>query len=723
MHWTDVTDSQTDCYTAAMTNPDPGVTVSREDPLLDALVALTRLHHRPFSAESLIAGLPLESGKLTAALFIRAAERAGFSARRVNRAIGEIPTEVLPVALINNDGSTVILHRVDHDLASVSDPADVSREALCPIDKLTAEYSGQCFYFKARADHDAAEDTTSEHWFWSTIRRSRGIYLEVLVASFLVNLFALVTPLFIMNVYDRVVPNHATDTLWVLASGVFIVFAFDLVVRSLRGYFIDVAGKRADILLSSATFARVMDIRMQAKPARVGSFANNLQEFDTFREFFTSTTLITVIDLPFVILFILLIFGIGGISLAAIPLIAIPAIVIASLVVQAPLQETVQQTFAESARKHALLIESLTGIEGLKSARAEGEIQRRWETHNSRLAGLSLRARTLSLGTVNFAQVIQHLTTIGVVIAGVYLIMKAELTVGGLIACTILAGRCVAPMGQVASILTRLHHSRSAYRAINQLMSLPVERPAGRKFVHRPNLDGDVTFEQVDFRYPEQQEKALAGLSFQIRAGERVGIIGRMGSGKSTVGRLLMGFYTPEAGSLRLSGTDINQLDPVDIRRNISYVPQDITLLSGTLRENIALGAPLATDEQIIQAAELAGLKDYINHHPLGFDLPVGERGCNLSGGQRQAVTIARAFLVPAPLILLDEPTNFMDNTAESHFREALAQILENRTLILVTHKASLLPLVDRLIVINEGTVVADGPRNDIIKALSGATA
>ncbi|XOV88352.1 MAG: type I secretion system permease/ATPase [Pseudomonadota bacterium] len=694
------------------------------DALLAALVALTRIHHKPYSAEALVAGLPLVDGKLDASLFVRAAERAGFKARSVERDLKGIPAEVLPVALICKDNQVLILHERNELDAGVSDPLQPETVKRMSEAALSEIYTGRCFYVKPDYEQATDPDTaTDQHWFWSTVRLSRGIYGEVFLASLLINLFALVTPLFVMNVYDRVVPNYATETLWVLASGVFIVFIFDLVVKSLRGYFIDVAGKRADILLSARTFGRVMDIRMSERPGRVGAFASNLQDFDSFRDFFTSTTLITVIDLPFVLLFILLIYGIGGAPLALIPLLAIPLVILFSLTIQGPLQQAVQATFRESSRKHALLIEALTALDGIKAARAEGVIQRRWETFNARLAVLGLRARSLSLATVNVAQAIQQLSTVAIVIAGVYQIMAANLTIGGLIACTILTGRCLAPMSQVASILTRYHHSIAAYGAINRLMQLPVERPPGRRFLHRPTLDGSIQFRQVTFEYPGQQSPALKNLSFSITSGERVGVIGRMGSGKSTLARLVLGFYPPTEGSILVSGTDINQLDPIDLRRNINFVPQDVMLMSGTIRENIVMSAPLSDDTTVLRAAEIAGLLEFVNRHPEGFDLQVGERGANLSGGQRQAIAIARAFVATAPLVLLDEPTNAMDTATESQFKQQLAGYLNGRTLLLITHKTSMLSLVDRLIVMNNGEIVADGPRDKVLTALSGGQA
>jgi ATP-binding cassette subfamily C protein LapB len=697
-----------------MQEPAPNII---SDPLLDALVAITRLHHRPHSAEGLTAGLPLQDGKLTPELFIRAAASAGFNASYVQRTLAEITSLVLPVVLeLNDDRACILLERKDH-LATVLFFDEQEKPHEVDLTSVEERYAGHCYLVKPGATEQA--EAAPGDWFWSTIRRSKGLYLEVLVASLLINVFALVTPLFIMNVYDRVVPNHAIETLWVLASGVGIVFLFDVVMKSLRGYFIDAASKRADIMLSARTFGRVMDIKMSDRPDRVGSFANNLQEFDSFREFFTSTTLITLIDLPFVILFILMIYFIGG-SLALVPLIAIPLVIIAGLALQKPLHGFITETFKESAAKHAMLIEVLASLDTVKGARAEGVMQKRWETFNARIAKLGLRSRFLSLTIINFAQFVQQLSTIAIVALGVYAIVDGNLSVGGLIACTILVGRSLAPMGQVAGILTKYHHSIAAFNAIDRIMELPVERPAGKHFLHRPVIDGNIAFREVTFHYRDQQIPALSNVSFSIAKGEKVAIIGRSGSGKSTLQKLILNYYDPVNGAIQISDTDINQLDPTDLRRNISYVPQEISLFNGTVRENIVLGTPLATDEEVLEAARMAGILDFLNSHPQGFDLNVGERGNHLSGGQRQMIAIARAIINRAPILIMDEPTASMDNTAEVQFKSNFEEHVKDRTMILVTHKASMLSLVDRLLVLNDGKLIADGPREDVLRALAG---
>jgi ATP-binding cassette subfamily C protein LapB len=696
-------------------------TSTEPDTLLASLVILTRIHHKPYSAESLTAGLPLDNGRLTPELFIRASERAEFSSRRVTRELTAISSEVLPAVLILDNGQACVLISRTGDDAEVIYPESGLESKTVPLEELESAYSGDALYFKPayKFDDNTRPGDSDSHWFWSVIRKSRGIYSEVLVASLLVNLFALVTPLFIMNVYDRVVPNQAVETLWVLASGVMIVFLFDFVMKSLRGYFIDVAGKRADILLSSRTFSRVMDIQMSARPRSVGSFANNLQEFDSFREFFTSTTLIAIIDLPFTLLFILIIYMVGG-AVAWVPLVAIPLIVGVGILIQRPLQKLINKSFTESARKHAMLVETLTGLDTVKGIRAEGVIQQKWEGFNARIARLGLRSRLLSLSAVNFAQVVQQLATVAVVVAGVYQIIAGNLSVGGLIACTILTGRALAPMAQIASILTRYHHSMAAFSTINSIMGLPVERPEGHKFLHRPSLQGNVEFRNVTFAYEDQQIPALSNVSFTIEKGEKVGIVGRMGSGKTTLQRLIINFYRPVDGAILMDGTDMNQIDPTELRRNIGYVPQEIVLFNGSIRDNIVIGSPQSDDESVLRATSMSGLDEFVNQHPHGYDLQVGERGANLSGGQRQAIAIARALLNDPPILLLDEPTNAMDNTTESNFLLRLAPVLQDRTLILVTHKASMLKLVDRLIVLNEGRIVSDGPRDDVIQALAG---
>ena len=687
---------------------------NKRDNRIATLALLTKIYQNPKTPEDISAGLPIVGEELDRDLFVRAAQKAGLKASLQTRSLESIPSSTLPVALELQENQVCLLMEMEQDSARVIFPGNDETEQNISRAELEKEYSGICFLIRPTLE----EKNTKPHWFWSVINMSRGVYAEVLFASFLINFFALATPLFIMNVYDRVIPNYALETLWVLVSGVGIVLIFDLVMKSLRGYFIDVAGKRADIILSASTFSRVLGIKLGEKPNRVGYFANNLQEFDSFREFFTSTTLVALVDLPFVLLFIVIIFSLGGV-LALVPIAAIPTMLLVGFLLQRRLQSHVSASFKEGAEKNAMLIEVLGSIETVKGLVAEGSMQQRWEKHNAQLARLGLRSRLLSFAIINSTQMIQQIATIAVVTSGVYLIIAGDLTVGGLIACTILTGRSLGPMTQVAGIITRFHHSKSAFSAIDKVMQLPVERPANKNFLSRNNIGSAIEFARVGFKYEGQQVSALESVSFKIEEGERVAILGRTGSGKSTIQRLIMGFYNATEGSILLGNTDINQIDPQDIRKNISFVPQEVSLFSGTIRQNITIGSPLKKDEDMLIAAEIAGVSDFINKHPMGFDLDVGERGANLSGGQRQGIGIARALFSGGETLIFDEPTASMDNTSEKNFVKNLLPFIKEKTLILITHKASMLELADRIIILDRGKLVTDGPKGKVLEMLS----
>lgn len=699
--------------------PDAAV----DDPLLGCLVALTRLLERPVSAQALVAGLPLPNGLLTPELFPRAAERAGLSARLLRRSLSSIDGLVLPCVLLLRDRRAVVLvRRPGPGLLEILPADSIDGSVTVSLDELTARYSGYAFFAKptvgfAQRERELLPERHG-HWFWSTISRQWSIYAEVLVAACLINCFAIATSLFAMNVYDRVVPNNALETLWVLTVGILIVLVFDFLLKTLRGYFVDSAGKIADIKLASRIFEHVMGIRMAARPRSAGAFASHLREFETLRDFFTSATMTSLVDVPFLLLFVSIIWMIGGI-VAIVPLLGIPVVIGVGLLLQVPLNRVVRRTFKEASQKHGVLVEAINGLETIKSVGAEGRMQRAWETFVGATAESANRSRLLSAVTVNFAGFISNLVYVGVIVVGVYEIAAGRLTTGALIACSILAGRAMAPLGQVAGVLTRFHQAKTALDTLNGIMRLPVERPPDRIFVHRPDIKGAIELKSASFTYPGQKLPALSDVSFRIAAGERVGLIGRIGSGKSTIEKLVLGLYEPDSGSVLIDGTDVRQIDPADLRRSIGCVPQDIVLFHGSIRDNITLGAPFADDAAVLRAAAVAGVEDFVTRHPAGYDLNVGERGESLSGGQRQSVAIARALLLDPPILVLDEPTSAMDNGAESRFMQRVARELADRTVLLVTHRASLLALVERLIVMDGGRIVADGPKDKVLKALA----
>ncbi len=554
-------------------------------------------------------------------------------------------------------------------------------------------------------------------WFWEVVRESWKRYAEVLVASFFINLLALTTPLFVMNVYDRVVPNNAIETLWVLAFGVLIAFVFDFIMRTLRTHFVDHTARNIDARLSARIFEHVMGIRMDDRPRSIGGLANTVQAFEAFREFMTSASVTILIDFPFAILFIFFIGFIGG-TLLLVPLILIPIVFVVGLLLQAPLIKLIQKSYELAGAKQRTLIETLGGISTIKTTNAQSRMQHQWEEIVQASAHTSAKLRFFSSLAVNFSVFAQYLGSVLVVIVGVYKIANNNLTIGGLIACTILTGRALAPLAQIANLLMRYYQSMAGIKGVDEIMKLPIERPTDKPFLHSDKFVANVAFKDVNFSYPQSSLLALNHASFKIQAGERVALIGRVGSGKSTIQKLLVGLYKPSTGNIFVNETDIQQLDPVDIRRHIGYVPQDIVLFSGSIRDNIALGDSAASDDAILRAANLAGLDSLLSDHPEGIEMHIGERGDNLSGGQRQAIAIAQAMVHDPSLLVFDEPTHSMDDVTEARFKTALMQSLSNKTLVLVTHKGSMLTLVNRIIILDRGRVLADGPKEKILHAL-----
>lgn len=693
------------------------------DPLLGCLVVLTRLEHHPFAPETLIAGLPLVDNKLTPDLYIRAAARAGLSAQMVCRPLKEISPLVLPAVLLLHNRNACVLVNMDLEsgMATIIHPETKEGQQDLPIDELNASYTGYAIFSKPTYRFDQRTDEgfkeRPKNWFWSVIGTTWSLYSEVLVASFFINIFTIASSLFVMNVYDRVVPNNAIETLTVLAFGVLTVFVFDFILKMLRGYFIDIAAKKTDIILSARIFEQMMGVRMEVRPESVGNFANNMQQFDAFRDFFTSTTITALIDLPFVLFFLIIIYILGG-YVVWVPVIAIPLVVLGGLLIQKPLNQYVKESYRYSGQKHAMLIESLSAVETIKGLSAESPLQRKWEHAIGMGAKVGMKVRGLSLTAISFSVFVQQAASVFVVVAGVFRITDGDMTMGALIACTILTGRALAPLAQIAGLLTRYHQSMAALQSLDNVMKMPTERLKGRTPLHRPILTGDIELKNVTFKYPKQQVPALANVNIHVTPGEKVGIIGRIGSGKTTIEKLILSLYQTTEGTVLIDGTEISQLDPAALRRNIGYVPQDVILFYGTVKENITYGAPFADDMAILNAAKIAGVTDFVSRHPQGFDMPVGERGEKLSGGQRQAIAVARALILDPPILLFDEPTNMMDNRTEELFKNHLSEILKTKTLILVTHKGSLLSLVDRLILMDGGRVIADGPRDLVLKAL-----
>ncbi len=716
--------------------PDPRmidrteVTTLRHDPLAASLTYLAAHHGRAVSREALLGGLPILDGRLSVALYDRAAKRAGLETEAIKRDILDIPAMVLPSVLIMKNGTALILLGIDAKNQSVKIldlTVKPSTARIAGVDAVSADYTGYAFLVRAAAESDAravaAGDLPRNHWFWSVVKVHWRSYGHIALAAFLVNMLALATPLFIMNVYDRVIPNGAIPSLIALSIGMGLAVVFDFVLRTVRSRMIDVTGKTVDVVLAANIFEHVMAVKMAQRPASVGIIANQLRDFDSVREFFTSGSVVSATDLLFAILFIGVLFIIAG-PLAWIPLAMLPIMIALGLTMQRPLDRAMKRLQAESAARHGVLVESLSGLETVRATGAEARMQTAWERSVAATARSGEDVHFWASLALTSANAAQQITSLLLVIVGVFLILDGKLSVGALVAATMLAGRVLAPIAGIASVITRGTQTLSALKAIDRIMSLDRERSPQRAYVARKIEEGRIAFENVSFAYPNAPGKALDKVSFKIESGERIGIIGRVGSGKTTVGRLLLGFYEAQEGRILVDGVDSRQYDPSDLRTGIGFAMQDTDLFFGKLRDNIALGKPDATDEEILAAARLSGVESFIAGHPMGYDMPISEGGRSLSGGQKQAIGLARVLIRKPRVLFLDEPTAHFDVRSEAEFLERLKAIHgERMTIIISTHRLSLLSMVDRLLLFDNGRLVADGPRDKVLAILQGKPA
>ncbi|NOG31797.1 type I secretion system permease/ATPase [Halomonas sp. TBZ9] len=705
--------------------PEEPATLAEADELLECLLSIAHQHHHETTREALRAGLPLEEGKLTPGVVGRAAARADLTARIVKSPLGELNPALFPVILLLESGRACLLQEVDLSTgqATVSFPELSDATTDISLHGLAEAYSGQAIYVRPKFRFDArgpeVKQSRERHWFWGVIRENRKLYRDVILGSVLINLFAVAMPLFVMNVYDRVVPNAATETLWVLAVGILIVLCFDLALRLMRNFFVDLAASRADVKLTSSIMQRVLGMRMEAKPASTGSFTSTLQSFESVRAFIGSATIVALVDLPFVLLFMTII-ALIGVPLVIPIVVGAVFVLLYAMAAQSKLHELSETTWRISAQRNSTLVEAVGNLETVKALRGESRLQGNWERASAFLSRTAAQLRLVSTSVTSVALWAQHTVSVVIIIIGVYLIIEGELTQGGLIAAYLLSSRAMAPISQAAGLMAQYHQSATALEALNGVMDKPQERTDSKRYIDRPVVQGDLRFDSVSLRYPDEERDALREVSFRLKPGEKVALIGRIGSGKSTLNKLLLGFYQPTSGAVLLDDVDIRQYDPLQLRRHIGYVPQDITLFYGSLRDNIVAGGGIdgVDDDKLLDAINLSGLADLVRSHPQGVDLPVGEGGSLLSGGQRQAIAIARAVVHAPQVLLLDEPSSAMDHASEDRLKKQLTRYAADKTLIVVTHRTSLLSLVDRIIVMDGGKVMADGPREQVVEAL-----
>ncbi|WP_242201832.1 MULTISPECIES: type I secretion system permease/ATPase [unclassified Pseudomonas] len=705
-----------------------------QDTLLESVSWLCAFYGVTRSNQALTAGLP-KAEILSPSLALACLNNAGLSAGLVERQACLLPLPLVPMIMLRKDhgGGIFLGRRVD---PKAKDKRTCLYQVILPelsqepveITQLEFDelYSGFAILakLKAKVDTQAGEESLRPdgHWLFSTLWRYRRYYRSAAVGAILINVLALASIFFTMNVYDRVVPNQAFITLWSLAIGVAVAITFEAIARYVRAHLLDVAGKKADLVVGTMLFRQALAIQMEYKPASSGAFANQLREFESVRDFATSATLATMTDLPFVLMFIAVIFFIGG-PLGWIPMLLIPIILVISVAIQWPLARTMQENLRESSLKQGVIIESIEGLETLKAVGGEAYMQRRWERFSALSSTTSMKSRSLSSLATGAVAFIQQIQTVALIVVGVYIIDAGDLSMGALIATVMLAGRATAPLSQVVGLAVRFQAAKAALTSLNRLMDMPVDRDIRNQYLSNPVLRGQLTLKGVNFAYPTPPTQpcspVLQGIHLTIEPGERVAILGKIGSGKSTLLRVMARLYSPVSGQIFSGGIDINQIDPADWRKAMGYVGQEARLFYGSLRENVMIGRPEATAEEFLRVLRLTGLDQIAARHPKGINLPIGEMGEGLSGGQRQLVSLARSLLVRPQLLLLDEPTSAMDSQTEAAFLQHLHMATKDQTLVVVTHRPSVLSLVSRVIVVEDGKIIADGPKEVILASMS----
>lgn len=654
----------------------------------------------------------------------------GFENTLSKRSLREIPSLAVPVLLFLQNEEAALVTEIKED----SDGRSYKVHLLDGLtqwfseNELEEKYLNHCWFIKPRESVDTRSDLPEYNlpkaWFFKVIWRFKSYYYQVVLSSFIVNFLALVSSLYVMNVYDRVVPNKAYGTLWVLSLGVIAAIVFELIAKMLRAYLTDMAGKKSDLIISSALFRRVLNIKLQDRPTSSGSYANNLRDFESVREFMTSASLLTLVDFPFLFLFLFVMFMVAG-KLALVPLAIIPIVIIVGLLAQIPLSRYINESMRESSQRQGLTVEAIEGLETLKTNNAANWAQKRWDFFTAKSASSSIKVKNISNFVTNFTMMMQQLNTVFLVLAGTYLIHSenpdSKITMGALIACVILSGRALAPLGQIAGLAIRFQQAWLALKGVNSIVERPSERDNERNYVTLKSIRGELQFNNITFSYGKEDEPTINCLNLDIKPGEKVGILGKIGSGKSTVLKLASGLYDPKQGNITVDSVDLRQIDPHFLRNQVLLLEQSPRLFLGTLRENLDLARMdgFSTDQDLLQALARFGLIDLIRNHPRGLDMPLGEGGLGLSGGQKQMVALARMTMKNPRIALLDEPTTGLDQMSEIQALQGIAQWARNKTLVVVTHRSQVLQIVNRIVVIEDGKVVLDGPRDAVLKHLA----
>ncbi len=688
------------------------------------MALITELLGKPVHLQVLRSGLALnDNGHVPLASYPDMAHEYGLLAAWSRTPVTKIPTYVLPVLVPMQDGRACVLKSAQGDIATVLWPETGMEPHTLSLQETERLATGEVLLVRAPAQRNdqtlAPMHGAAFAWFWDTLWRFRHYYIESMLATVVANLLTLASVFFTMNVYDRVVPTQAYASLWTLAIGTVLAALLEFLMRWLKARLVDLGGKKADLAINATLLREIMAIRLEHRPQSVGIFASSMRDFESLRDFFSSSSLVLLADMPFVLLFLALIAMVGG-PLFWIPALTVPVLLAAGLAAQRPLMKAMRENMKESGDKQSVLVEAVLNMELLKAHNAEGYLQRRWEQSNLAGSEAYKKIRSLTNLIMGASTTMQQLVTVAMVVVGVYLIHANQLTQGALIASVILSGRALAPLASVMSLAARFQQARSSLETLDGLIKRPRDRIHGRTHVVPETVHGALEANALEFAYPgEHKIPVIKKLSLQIPAGQKVAMLGRVGSGKSTLLRLMSGLYVPLGGSVRLDGVEMQQLEPSEVRARIGYVGQDPQLFMGTLRENLVLSDSWITDARLLDVLRTLGMYDMVAAHPRGLDMPITEAGGGLSGGQRQLLAIARMMLRDPQMVFMDEPTANMDQNTEARIIAVLKPWLQGRTLLMSTHRPQLLEWVDAIAVIEGGQCLAFGPKQEMLEKLT----
>ena len=707
--------------------PSGADTTVQSDPLLVCMAIMTQLLDSSVAMSALKSGFALDAqGHIPHASVPEVADRHGFIAAWTKRRATSFPNYALPLIAPLVDGRVAILKSVTDGQATVLFAETGTLAHMMPVAELDSLLTDSVLVVKLKPK-------TSKHqiiplkseafgWFWNTMWRFRRFYYEAMVATVVANILTLAIVFFSMNVFNRVIPSQAYVSLWTLTIGVAIAMALEFLMRLLKAKLVDEGGKRADLAVNSTLLREIMSVRLEHRPQSIGIFASAMRDFDALREFISSSLFITVADFPFIIMFIFLIWVIGG-PLVWIPIVIVPALIILSLLVQPKLMRAMRKNMKQSGEKQSVLVETLMNMEMLKAHSAEGYLQKRWEKSNAASVQSFMDIRTTTSWVTGLTTTMQQATSVAIIVMGVYLIHDNTLSLGALIACNILAGRALMPIGQVVMLATRYQQAKTALEMLDSLVQRPRDRDHDQRYIIPESFKGKLSAENIEFAYPATQNVTVIDkMSLNLNPADRLALLGHVGCGKSTLLRILAGLYRPLSGSVKVDDLDVLQIDPSALRSKIGYVGQDAQLFMGSLRENLVLSETWITDERIIEVLKQLGLYNMVANNPRGLDMLLSESGGGLSGGQRQLLTIARMTLRNPVYVFMDEPTANMDQDTEARVIQVLSEWLKGRTLVISTHRPQLLVWVNRIAVIQAGKIIAQGPRDEMLQKLSQAS-